>query len=276
MNITDKTKALNSVFDAVLPEFGYKLKDLYVDIKSFTLTLEVNDGEKRKTELINALKDAGIVNSIRRVKYFDTTKLMKIKIFLSEEYCVDSKPLTSVKFYGKSKVLLQEDYDSLKNRIYSDDSIVNKKAELKKLLFTKPIKLKKRVKKKKTPSTKSLEDDYKSIRLLTLDEFLDEMQTSYKETGKISNRKKHWVYLIKNNLLECVVTKELVSYCSYDCKENKDTTTYHYNFYSEKGELFSIDHKTPIARGGSKTNNNNVQVMLMKPNNEKGCKLIYT
>ena len=51
--------------------------------------------------------------------------------------------------------------------------------------------------------------------------------------------------------------------------------TFHYNFYSEDDELFSIDHKYPISKGGSKYSVDNIQPMIMLENFKKENKLIF-
>lgn len=114
--------------------------------------------------------------------------------------------------------------------------------------------------------------NYEEVRRLTLQEFLDEVTEIYKETGRVSKRKRFWRFLINNNELECVATGKLVSYCSYD--KNVKSETFHYNFYSEDGELFTIDHKIPKSKGG-KDNTTNIQPMLQENNTEKGSKMIY-
>lgn len=113
--------------------------------------------------------------------------------------------------------------------------------------------------------------NYEEVRRLTLQEFLDEVTEIYKKTGRVSKRKRFWRFLINKNELECVATGKVVSYCRYDVTK---TGTYHYNFYSEGGELFTIDHKIPKSRGG-KDNTTNIQPMLQENNTEKGSKMIY-
>lgn len=114
---------------------------------------------------------------------------------------------------------------------------------------------------------------YNSLKILTLDEYLEDMRILSKER-KLSFRKKAWIYLIKNNILMCPATKKIVAYCSYDMRENKKFPTYHYNFYSKDGELFTIDHKTPLSKGG-KNIMNNIQPMIGEINWEKGNKEIF-
>ena len=123
------------------------------------------------------------------------------------------------------------------------------------------------------------------LHKLSLTEFIDIVKTNSKVTViksgeviyKISNRKRHWIHLIENNQLTCPVTGKKVVYCSFDKREymNPIEPTYHYNFYSEDGVLFSIDHKLPISQGGSKTSVNNVQPMIILENFKKQSQLIY-
>ena len=123
--------------------------------------------------------------------------------------------------------------------------------------------------------------EFIKLKQIPLEEFEINVLTdlSLKEKSReLSLRKKHWLYLLKNNLLTCPVTNKKVSYCSYDvCVYNqKIKPSFHYNFYSEDGELFSIDHKIPISKGGSKTDFSNIQPMTIKENWEKSNQLIYT
>lgn len=113
--------------------------------------------------------------------------------------------------------------------------------------------------------------NYEEVRRLTLQEFLDEVTEIYKETGKVSKRKRFWRFLINNNELECVATGKVVSYCRLDTTKSG---TLHYNFYSEDGELFTIDHKIPKSKGG-KDNTTNIQPMLQENNTKKGSQMIY-
>lgn len=110
---------------------------------------------------------------------------------------------------------------------------------------------------------------FKSLNILSLEEYLN----IFDQLKNRSNRRRHWAYLIRTNQLTCPVTKKLVSYCSYDYKDN--TKSFHYNFYSEDGTFMSIDHKTPISQGGSKTNPKNVQPMAIEENFKKSNNLIY-
>jgi hypothetical protein len=114
--------------------------------------------------------------------------------------------------------------------------------------------------------------NYEEVRRLTLQEFVDEMTELYNEKGKTSTRKNHWRHLIISENLVCPATNKVVAYCSYEM--NKKAESFHYNFYSEEGELFTIDHKIPKSKGG--TNRlDNVQPMLQEPNSDKGSKMIY-
>lgn len=127
--------------------------------------------------------------------------------------------------------------------------------------------------------------NYKQLERLTLKEFVERIKStpnrvskSGKEYTKISDRKKHWIYLIENNNLICPVTGKTVDYCSYDredFKNPKTLSTFHYNFYSADDELFSIDHKHPISKGGSKRDFDNIQPMVMLENFKKKNEMIY-
>jgi hypothetical protein len=122
------------------------------------------------------------------------------------------------------------------------------------------------------------------LEKLTLQEFVERTKASAKitvsksgkEFSNISRRKQHWIHLIETNNLVCPATGKKVSYCSYDRKDTKNSPpSFHYNFYSEDDELFSIDHKLPISKGGSITNVDNIQPMIMVENNKKCSQLIY-
>lgn len=104
---------------------------------------------------------------------------------------------------------------------------------------------------------------------LKLTQFPLEMFVEFFENSKekVSIRKKHWLYLIKNNMLTCPVTKKKVAYCSYDYKKN--VNSYHYNFYSEDGDMFTIDHIKPKVKGGTNSFDN-IQPMIAEENFKKG------
>ena len=91
-------------------------------------------------------------------------------------------------------------------------------------------------------------------------------------------RKSHWYHLISSGDVVCPASGKVVSICSYDILENKNPKvqpTYHFNFYTSDWELFTIDHKLPLARGG-KDHCSNVQPMIGEINWDKGSDLIYT
>jgi hypothetical protein len=125
--------------------------------------------------------------------------------------------------------------------------------------------------------------EYIQIERITLQEFItrvvEECRAKSIRTGKdkgLSLRKQHWIYLINHKKLKCPVTGEKVSYCSYDKRNNgKEPVSFHYNFYSESGKMFTIDHKLPISKGGSKSSYKNIQVMIDTENFIKSDNLIY-
>ena len=107
------------------------------------------------------------------------------------------------------------------------------------------------------------------IERLTLEQFVELYETKIFKVN--SKRKMFWYYFIKSNNLTCRVTNKKVAYCSLDMEKDKSL---HYNFYSEDGELFNIDHKLPKSLGG--TNDiDNVQPMIAEENRKKGSQLIY-
>lgn len=61
-----------------------------------------------------------------------------------------------------------------------------------------------------------------------------------------SKRRDNWVSLIDNNKIVCPATWKEVAYVWHDYKES--TNSWHYNFYSEDGDMFTIDHIIPIAK----------------------------
>ena len=73
--------------------------------------------------------------------------------------------------------------------------------------------------------------------------------------------------MIAANKLQCPVTNLTVAYCSYDVTQ---MGSYHYNFYSEDGRLFTVDHIIPKSKGGSAMKLKNIQPMIGKYNWRKG------
>lgn len=104
---------------------------------------------------------------------------------------------------------------------------------------------------------------YTSLRKHTLDEFVYLCSQMF----RISPRKRQWLKLIAAKKLQCPVTDLKVSYCSYDITP---MSTYHYNFYSEDGQLFTVDHIIPKSKGGSEMKLKNLQPMIGKYNWRKG------
>lgn len=110
-------------------------------------------------------------------------------------------------------------------------------------------------------------EEYQSIITICLKDFLhvvEDLKSNYK---KISDRKKQWVELIKHGKLTCPISKKEVAYCSYDFK--KSSNSYHYNFYSSDGDLFTVDHIIPKSCGGKVNAISNLQPMLKEYNAEK-------
>jgi hypothetical protein len=88
----------------------------------------------------------------------------------------------------------------------------------------------------------------------------------------------HWYKLIIDGDLTCPATGIKVERCRLDIQKHpspKVDDTYHFNFYSADGKLFTIDHKTPLAQGGRDVYEN-VQPMIAEFNWDKGSELIYT
>lgn len=104
---------------------------------------------------------------------------------------------------------------------------------------------------------------YTSIRKISIPEFVE----LCKGMKRVSKRKKQWLSLINSNKLTCPASGEKVSYVSYDKTRQG---SYHYNFYSESGRLFTVDHIVPISKGGPKMSVKNLQPMIAKYNWKKG------
>lgn len=111
---------------------------------------------------------------------------------------------------------------------------------------------------------------YKSQKIITLLEFLDLLEDLSLKGEPISRRKREWHLLIQNNKLTCPISGKKVAYCSYDRKISQNT--FHWNFYSRDGELFTVDHIIARSQGGASCNIENLQPMLYDYNMEKGKK----
>lgn len=88
-----------------------------------------------------------------------------------------------------------------------------------------------------------------------------------------SSRKLNWYTLILEGRLECPISKEVITELRYDI--NTKGKTYHFNFYSDKGNLMTIDHIKPISKGGDLVGSHNVQPMTIKHNEKKGSNEEY-
>jgi hypothetical protein len=117
-------------------------------------------------------------------------------------------------------------------------------------------------------------DDFVSI----MDTLLATETNGSKKSKVMKGRKMHWYKLIIDGDLTCPATGIKVERCRLDIQKHpspKVDDTYHFNFYSADGKLFTIDHKTPLAQGGRDVYEN-VQPMIAEFNWDKGSELIYT
>ena len=125
--------------------------------------------------------------------------------------------------------------------------------------------------------------EYRSLAHFPVDDFvaimdkLVESEGGEKRRSKfMKGRKSQWYHLIMTDQLVCPASGKKVAICSYDIMEHKKSEpTFHFNFYTEDWELFTIDHKIPLRHGGA-NHNSNVQPMIGTINWEKGSELIYT
>lgn len=113
---------------------------------------------------------------------------------------------------------------------------------------------------------------YKSIEKISLEEFMCRMNLIPQKNRR--PRKRNWMRLIEENKLICPVTKKVVSYCSLD-QNMKGAKTFHYNFYSDDGDMFTIDHIHPVSKGGEREALKNIQPMIDIHNFDKADKLDY-
>jgi hypothetical protein len=117
-------------------------------------------------------------------------------------------------------------------------------------------------------------DDFVSI----MDTLLNAEPKDIRRSKVMKGRKTHWYKLIIDGALTCPATGIKVERCRLDIQKHpspKVEDTYHFNFYSADGKLFTIDHKTPLAQGGRDVYEN-VQPMIAEFNWEKGSELKYT
>jgi len=111
---------------------------------------------------------------------------------------------------------------------------------------------------------------YKSLKIISIQDYLNLIEDLELNGEKISRRKKEWRLLIENNKLVCPFSNKRVAYCSYDF--NEPAQTYHWNFYSEDDQLFTIDHIVARSKGGNSCEIDNLQPMLYDYNFQKGAK----
>lgn len=117
-------------------------------------------------------------------------------------------------------------------------------------------------------------EDFVSI----MDTLLNAEPKDIRRSKVMKGRKTHWYKLIIDGALICPATGIKVERCRLDIQKHpspKVEDTYHFNFYSADGKLFTIDHKTPLAQGGRDVYEN-VQPMIAEFNWDKGSELIYT
>lgn len=107
---------------------------------------------------------------------------------------------------------------------------------------------------------------FKSKNKISLDEFLIRAKSM-----NYSKRRACWIKLIEANRLICPASQKEVSYCSIDENQNR-VKSIHLNFYSEDGDMFTIDHILPKSKGGKHVDLDNIQPMIAKHNHRKGNK----
>ena len=110
---------------------------------------------------------------------------------------------------------------------------------------------------------------YKMLQEITIEDFIHDCSLM----KKVSRRKAQWLKLIKANKLTCPSTGLKVSCVQYDYSPSSNS--FHYNFYSEEGGMFTVDHITPKSKGGSVMDIKNLQPMIEIHNFKKGNKLNY-
>jgi len=116
---------------------------------------------------------------------------------------------------------------------------------------------------------------YVSIRRWNYLEFPNICHKLKVANRSLSRRKRQWLSLIRNEKLTCPVTKLKVYEVRLDVNNHMSgTVSYHYNFYSKCGKMFTVDHIHPISKGGSKMNINNLQPMIDIHNWEKADKIL--
>lgn len=111
--------------------------------------------------------------------------------------------------------------------------------------------------------------NYKLLQIITIEEYVHDCTLM----EKVSKRKIQWLSLIEINKLTCPCTKLKVSHVQFDY--NPSSNTFHYNFYSKDGQMFTIDHIIPKSKGGSIMGIDNLQPMIDVYNFGKGSKLNY-
>lgn len=113
---------------------------------------------------------------------------------------------------------------------------------------------------------------YKCLETLSLNDYLNMITELRNNRKKVSKRKRFWEHLILTGQLTCPATGLVVTYCQLD--RHVKANSLHYNFYSECGEFFTIDHKIAKHIGG-KDVVSNIQPMEYHANVHKGHQLIH-
>lgn len=114
---------------------------------------------------------------------------------------------------------------------------------------------------------------YKSLAVLPANDFLTIMDKIQGTKEWKSKRKQQWVSILEAGKLICPFSKELVHELRYDLCITDNT--YHFNFYSEKGNPLTVDHITPKSLGGSEMDADNLQPALLIHNSKKGSNINY-
>lgn len=126
--------------------------------------------------------------------------------------------------------------------------------------------------------------EYFPLGEVPIEDFIAIMDTLVQAEGEVrrskfmKGRKAHWYKLIMDGNLTCPVSGIKAEVCRLDVLKNRKPSvadSYHFNFYSSKGDFMTIDHKIPLSKGGRDIYEN-VQPMLAELNWKKGNELIHT
>ncbi len=121
---------------------------------------------------------------------------------------------------------------------------------------------------KAVKSAKNGVREFNTLEVYPIEHFYDVCDA----INRISDRKKQWLKMISvgGDKLVCPITKLEATRVHLDIQYYKrGSHSFHWNFYTECGRMFTVDHIVPKSKGGALNDVDNLQAMIREYNELK-------